>query len=91
MVAAVCCCRQGHACLSASGHGGEYSGPRPPHGAYAATISNGLGSHAGDAQACSERRTRLRLCDAPHGASNLQSHSGDAAPRGHGKSLDPHW
>jgi len=40
-----------------------------------------LWSHAGDAQARSEYRTRLRLCDAPHGASNLRSHSGHAAPR----------
>lgn len=30
---------------SVSGRGGEYSGPRPPHGAYAATISNGLCDH----------------------------------------------
>ena len=30
---------------SVSGRGGEYSGPRPPHGAYAATISNGLCHH----------------------------------------------
>ena len=30
---------------SISGHGGEYSGPRPPHGASAATISNGLCGH----------------------------------------------
>ena len=30
---------------SVSGHGGEYSGPRPPHGADAATISNGLRDH----------------------------------------------
>jgi hypothetical protein len=30
---------------SVSGHGGEYSGPGPPHGAYAATISNGLRDH----------------------------------------------
>ena len=28
-----------------SGYGGEYSGPRPPHGAYAVTISNGLCDH----------------------------------------------
>jgi hypothetical protein len=30
---------------SVSGHGGEYSGPRPPHGASAATTSNGPCDH----------------------------------------------
>lgn len=31
-------------CSPVSGHGRQYSGPRPPHGAYAATIPNGLWS-----------------------------------------------
>jgi hypothetical protein len=31
--------------LVRTGHRGEYSGPRPPHGAYAATISDGLCDH----------------------------------------------
>jgi len=30
---------------SVSGHDEEDSGPRPPHGAYAATMSNGLCDH----------------------------------------------
>jgi hypothetical protein len=50
--------------------------PTPPRSPTA------FGSHAGDTQARSEHRTRPRLCDAPHGASNLRSsHSGYAAPR----------
>jgi hypothetical protein len=56
-------------CSSVSGHGGEDSGPRPPHGATPPRSPTAFGSHAGDAQARSEHRTRLRLCDAPHGAS----------------------
>jgi hypothetical protein len=44
VVAAVCCCRRGPPLVGIR-HGGEDSGPRPPHGAYAATISNGLCDH----------------------------------------------
>jgi len=69
----------------------EYSGPRPPHGAYAVTISNGLCDHtramprpeANIVRACVYVTLRTELATFGRTAATL--------PRGHGKSLDPHW
>ena len=69
----------------------EYSGPRPPHRAYAATISNGLCDHtramprpvANIVCACVCVTLRTELATFGRTAATL--------PRGHGKSLDPHW
>jgi len=74
-----------------SDYGGEYSGPRPPHGAYAVTISNGLCDHtramprpeANIVRACVYVTLRTELATFGRTAATL--------PRGHGKSLDPHW
>jgi hypothetical protein len=73
------------------GYGGEYSGHRPPHGAYAVTISNGLCDHtramprpeANIVRACVYVTLRTELATFGRTAATL--------PRGHGKSLDPHW
>jgi hypothetical protein len=91
VVAAVCCLPSRTRRSSVSGHGGEYSGPRPPHGAYAATISNGLRDHtramprpvANIVRACVCVTLRTELATLGRTAATLS--------RGHGKSLDPHW
>jgi hypothetical protein len=61
---------------SVSGHGGEHSGPRLPDGASAATTSNGLWDHTRAMPRPVANIVRRHLCDAPHGASSLRSHSG---------------
>jgi hypothetical protein len=45
VVAAVCCCRRGPAARPYPATVGSIQGLGPPHGAYAATISNGLCDH----------------------------------------------
>ena len=44
------------------GHGREYSGPRPPHGASAATISNGLCDHTRAMPRPVANIVRARVC-----------------------------
>jgi hypothetical protein len=58
-----------------SGYGGEYSGPRPPHGAYAVTISNRLCDHTRAMPRPIANIVPACLCDVRYGISNLQSHS----------------
>jgi len=65
-----------------SGSGGEYSGPRPPHGAYAVTISNGLCDHARAMPRPIANIVPACLCDVRYGVSNLQSHSSHAVAYG---------
>ena len=67
MVAAVCCYRRGPAARAYRPPRG-YSGPRPPHGAYAATISNGLCDHTRAIPRPIANIVRARACHAPHGA-----------------------
>src|SRR5215472_12336232 len=56
---------------SVSGHGGEISGPRPPHGASAATTSNGLCDHTRAMPRPVANIVRAWVYDAPHGAGNF--------------------
>ena len=65
---------------SESGHDGECSGPRPPHGASAATTSNGLCDHTRAMPRPVANIVRLRLCDAPHGSSNTFGRTAAALP-----------
>jgi hypothetical protein len=65
-----------------SGYGGEYSGPRPPHGAYAVTISNGLCDHTRAMPRPIANIVPAGLCDVRYGVSNLQSHSSHAVAYG---------
>jgi len=66
--------------LVPSGHSGEHSGPRPPHGASAATTSNGLCDHTRAMPRPVANIVRLRLCDAPHGSSNTFGRTAAALP-----------
>jgi hypothetical protein len=65
-----------------SGYGGEYSGSRPPHGAYAVTISNGLRDHTRAMPRPIANIVPACLCDVRYGVSNLQSHSSHAVAYG---------
>ena len=60
----------------------EYSGPRPPHGAYAVTISNGLRDHTRAMPRPIANIVPACLCDVRYGVSNLQSHSSRAVAYG---------
>jgi hypothetical protein len=91
VVAAVCCCRRGPAARPYPATAGEHSGPRPPHGAYAATISNGLRDHTRAMPRPVPNIVRACVCVTLRTELATFGRTAATLPRGHGMSLDPHW